>query len=36
MEMERKDYVDSIILMLSRCSTEKVRMIYYFLLGLCK
>ena len=36
MEMERRDYVNSIIQMLAMCSNKKVRMIYHFALYLCK
>lgn len=34
--MDRKDYVESIIRMLALCSTKKIRIIYHFVLHLCK
>ena len=34
--MDRKEYVESIIRMLSVCSNKKIRIIYQFVLHLCR
>ena len=34
--MERKFYIESIIRMLAMCSNKKVRLIYHFVMHLCK